>query len=192
MTGLRAIMSSRLRSFLFKSCSVFFSLSGTRRSLDCMSLMTSWSSASDGKTRWHTGQHGSPSSVSWLMNWVYTAVAPASIADEKNEKEIKIQTERVVEMVHNNLIKQNLTKKTFQVNECAFLIKIWPHWSSMAYLSAWSSSPDHPAVCSGRTQSPDYHTHWRVSPRSWTTAALCVESQLYSDSCFALWMPAPY
>lgn len=61
LTGLRAIMSSFLLSFLFRSCSVFFSLSGTRRSLDCMSLMTSWSSASEGKMHLHTGQQGKPS-----------------------------------------------------------------------------------------------------------------------------------
>lgn len=80
LTGLRAIISSLFLSFLFRSCSVFFSLSGTRRSLDCMSLMTSCRSDSEGNVRWQTGQQGSLSSVSWLMNWVYTAVAPASMA----------------------------------------------------------------------------------------------------------------
>lgn len=80
LTGLRATMSSLFLSFLFRSCSVLFSLSGTRRSLDCMSLITSCRSDSEGNVRWHTGQQGSLSSVSWLMNWVYTAVAPASMA----------------------------------------------------------------------------------------------------------------
>lgn len=80
LTGLRAIISSFFLSFLFRSCSVFFSLSGTRRNFDCMSLITSCRSDSEGNVRWHTGQQGSLSSVSWLMNWVYTAVAPASMA----------------------------------------------------------------------------------------------------------------
>lgn len=80
LTGLRDIISSFFLSFLFRSCSVFFSLSGTRRNFDCMSLITSCRSDSEGNCRWHTGQQGSLSSVSWLMNWVYTAVAPASMA----------------------------------------------------------------------------------------------------------------
>lgn len=70
LTGLSAIMSSFLLCFLLSSCSVFFSLSGTSRSLDCMSLITSCSSNSVAKVRWHTGQQGSRSSVSWPMNWV--------------------------------------------------------------------------------------------------------------------------
>lgn len=89
LTGLRAIISSFFLSFLFRSCSVFFSLSGTRRSLDCMSLMTSCRSDSEGKVRWHTGQQGSRSSVSWLMNCVYTAVAPASMAVHRQREEKK-------------------------------------------------------------------------------------------------------
>ncbi|XP_010764255.1 DNA repair protein RAD50 [Notothenia coriiceps] len=85
LQGLRAIISSLFLSFLFRSVSVFFSLSGTRRSLDCMSLMTSCRSESEGNVRWHTGQQGSLSSVSWLMNWVYTAVAPDSMAMKRKE-----------------------------------------------------------------------------------------------------------
>lgn len=64
LTGLRATISSFFLSFLFRSCSVFFSLSGTRRNFDCMSLITSCRSDSEGNVRWHTGQQGSLSSVS--------------------------------------------------------------------------------------------------------------------------------
>lgn len=85
LIGLSAIISSRLFSLLFRSSSVFFSLSGTRRSFDCKSLVTSCSSASDGKVLWQTGQQGSWSSVSWLINCVYTAVAPASMALNRRE-----------------------------------------------------------------------------------------------------------
>lgn len=80
LTGLRATISSLLLSVLSRSCSVIFSFSGTRCSLDCKTLTTSCTSDSEGNDRRHTGQQGSLCSLSSLMNWVYTTLVPASRA----------------------------------------------------------------------------------------------------------------
>lgn len=80
LTGLRATISSLLLSVLSRTCSVIFSFSGTRCSLDCKTLMTSCTSDSEGNDRRHTGQQGPLCSLSSLINWVYTTLVPASRA----------------------------------------------------------------------------------------------------------------
>lgn len=166
LTGLSAIMSSFFLSFLFRSCSVFFSLSGTSLSLDCMSLITSCRSDSEGNVRWHTGQQGCLSSVSWLMNWVYTAVAPASMAEEKHPgRNRRMRWKDTRSFTHPSLHLQDFTIRV-------------DHLFLSIHLSVWRPSPDPLAACSGPAPGPDCRTHWRTSPRRcWAAAPSCVIQQ---------------
>lgn len=135
LTGLSDTISSFFLSFLFRSCSVFFSLSGTRRSLDCMSLITSCRSESEGNVRWHTGQQGSLSSVSWLINWVYTAVAPASMAIQGQVQ--KEKTKEIVSWHQHDKYYKKRSQPTKAYSAFTFTkltpirLKLWSHWENI-------------------------------------------------------------